>query len=767
MPIEYERSTVSVHHLGKIMSKYFNKLSPPQRQVVEHTKGPMMVLAGAGSGKTRTLVTKISYLLEDLGVSSYKVLALTFSNKAAKEMRDRIAADLSMDTGALQVTTFHSFCARVLRSQAAFLGLGRNFTIFDSSESKAIVKSLLARNGVNKKEISPFEILYYIEELKNQGHYTGKDQAGLSISEAFAARDEEFYQYFLDYEAELHRSNAVDFGGLISGVLQLFEKFPDVKISYQDRYEYLLVDEYQDTNRAQYDLVKILCEKHKNVCVVGDEDQSIYSWRGADIRNILDFEKDFPDVKTLKLEQNYRSSKNIIEAASCVISRNEMRKGKEMWTSNDRGDHVEIVECHNDKTEAEYLASEILKTASKTDTSYNDIAVFYRANAQSRMIEDALRLENIPYRVVGGIKFYDRKEVKDLLSYLRLVVNSKDSLALSRIINTPARGIGATTLRKFEQEAMKENISLWDILEKIVAKPEDFSHIRLSAKVKSSLSHLVDLFNEVKILAADGELPSIIYEKILYESGYWDFLEASKDYEAIARKENLKELASAIKQYDESDVKASLMGFLESVTLDTTGNEEDKKLQGEVALMTIHGAKGLEFNYVFLSGAEENIFPSYKSLENGSMGLEEERRLFYVAMTRAMEKLTITFAEARMLFGQLKFNGPSRFINEIPDKYYAWKKVGQHKSKTNAAQKEDYDFSQEYYPDKDDTVYIQKVAPLKKSKFPTGSEVIHSLYGKGKVLESSGMEKDEKVVIKFSDGTRKKFMVKFTPLVLV
>lgn len=755
-------------------------LNPVQKEAVLKTDGPVMILAGAGSGKTKTLVTRITYLLDEKNVSPHQLLALTFSNKAAREMRERIAHELpALDIGSLQITTFHAFCARLLRSEANFLGLSRNFTIYDEGESKAIAKSLLERKGISTKEINPYEILSYIDSLKNNGYYPGRQMAD------GADPTDEYFGYFEEYESELHRANAVDFGGLITAVIQLFEKFPDVLSRYQNRFHYVLVDEYQDTNRAQFELIKMLCGKRRNICVVGDEDQSIYSWRGADIRNILDFEKVFPDVQVLKLEQNYRSSKTIIEAASCVIQKNTMRKGKHMWTDNPDGDVIEIVECFNDKDEAEFVARETAKLFS-AGVSYKEMAIFYRSNAQARLIEDALRKYKINYRVVGGVKFYERKEIKDMLSYMRLIINSKDSLALSRIINIPARGVGATSLRKLEIEAVNANTSLWDIIEKIVdgqrKSSEDFTHIKLSAKIKSSLSEFVTLINELRHLDENKIKPSVIYEKVLHESGYYAFLKANKDYETLARLENLDELLNALTQFEESAEVPTLGGFLETITLDTSSEFDEEAIpnQGEISLMTVHGAKGLEFTHAFVVGVEENVFPSYRSVDGGENAMEEERRLFYVAMTRAMIKLYITFAQGRMLFGQVKFNGPSRFIDEIPEKLFTWKKLNNapRREEYNPSWKQNskygdtfdpYDQSQETHYDEDTVVYQIK-EPIRESyhqpKFPKGSRVVHSLYGTGKVEDSEGAGADEKVLIKFADGNRKKFMVKFAPIVM-
>lgn len=758
------------------MAINLDSLNEVQRSAVLKTEGPVMILAGAGSGKTKTLVTKISYLLEELNVSPYQVLALTFSNKAAKEMRERISHMVHNDIGSLQITTFHAFCAKVLRSEATYLGLSKNFTIYDDGESKSIVKTLLERRGISPKELNPYEILNYIDFLKNNGYYSGR-----AMSEGGADSSDEYFSYFEEYEAELHRANALDFGGLITGVIQLFEKFPEVLLRYQERYKYILVDEYQDTNRSQFELVTMLAQKRRNICVVGDEDQSIYSWRGADIRNILDFEKVYPDVELLKLEQNYRSSKNIIEAASFVIAKNTFRKGKQMWTANPEGEVVHIVECFNDKEESEFIAKEVNKIVT-AGNEYSDIAVFYRSNAQSRLIEDSLRKYKLPYRVIGGVKFYERKEIKDMLGYLRLIINPKDSLAFSRIINVPARGIGATSLRKLEIEAVNQNCSLWDIVEKLVESESDFSHVKFSAKVRSSIRELVTLIQDLRIQDQNKIKPSLIYDKVLHESGYLAFLKANKDYETLARIENLEELGNAIKQFEEGEPVPTLAGFLETITLDSSTEQDEnaKPTQGEVSLMTVHGAKGLEFPFAFVAGAEENVFPSYKSVESGEIALEEERRLFYVAMTRAMKKLYVTFAQGRMLFGQMKFNGPSRFIDEIPESLYQWTKLKGHidqedeynygthqtKQRPRFENKNTYDEGIYQSYDEGDVVYQIKESVV-KAKFPKGAKIRHSLYGDGKVEESEGSGNDEKVTIKFLDGNRKKFMVKFAPLSLI
>ena len=591
----------------------------------------------------------------------------------------------------------------------------------------------------------------FIEAVKHDGFYPEKGAKDRKIDEK-----NEFYQFYIDYESALLRANALDFGGLITAVLQLFEKYPQILERYQNRFQYILIDEYQDTNRAQFELMYLLAKERKNICVVGDEDQSIYSWRGADINNIFDFEEYFPQTEVVKLEQNYRSSKNIIESAAYVIANNKMRKGKNMWTENSRGEHIKIVECSDEKREARYVVSEIEKL-SRELSDLCDIAIFYRANSQSRVLEDYLREIKIPYRVIGGIKFYERKEIKDVLGYLRMIVNPKDSLALARIINIPTRGIGATTLRKLENESIQNNCSLWEMIKKVGESPDSYSYLKLSTRIKSSLGEFVALVDEIRYLNSEGATPPhILYEKILHQSGYWQQLKVRKDYETIARMENLQELLGAIKQYGEDSETPTLSGFLEQIALDTPNEEStnDSMTKGEVSLMTVHGAKGLEFEYAFIVGVEEKVFPSYKSLEEGDGRLEEERRLFYVAMTRAMKRLYICFAQGRLLFGQVKFNGASRFIDEIPEQFYSWEKYGF-----------DFDCDSEHlkspHPFKRSIVYQEKKMG---GSFKRGSRIRHALYGPGRVLSTEGFGKEEKVTILFNDGARKKFMVRFAGL---
>ncbi|MBF0299803.1 MAG: UvrD-helicase domain-containing protein [Oligoflexia bacterium] len=830
------------------------KLNQQQSEAITHNNGPMMILAGAGSGKTRTIVAKVSHLISSKKFFSRELLVLTFSNKAAREVRERIENTLytantnddisitySRFGSHLNVTTFHSFCAFVLRSEHSYLGLGRNFTIYDESESKAVAQAVLAKKGISPKEILPSEILYFIEEAKNMGYYLGRDTSKISWHQHKEKRfrpieEDEFFHFFSEYESELHRSNAVDFGGLITGVLKLFENFPEILKKYQERYKYILIDEYQDTNKAQFDLMAHLSSVHKHICVVGDEDQSIYSWRGASINNILDFDKVFQDAKTFKLEQNYRSTKTIIDAAASVVSKNDMRSDKTIWTANQIGDAIDIIDCPSDRDEGRFVAEEISKLRAR-GVKYSDIAIFYRNNSLSRIIEDNLRMNRIPYKVVGGIKFYERKEIKDILAYLKMVINPKDNLSLVRAVNNPSRGVGVQSLRKIEILAEEKNVSMWEVMlsisESMLINSIELSELKLGNKVKTEIVAFVELIRQAKEMDVNGSYPSKIYKKILEQSGLLDQYKKDKKYESQARVENLQELYSGIKQYEEHVGKKeepTLLGFLEGISLDasdienklglntnasTTANSGNgEMIEGggpeDVSLMTVHSAKGLEFPYVFLVGVEDNVFPSYQSLEgkgmaigfNREMAIEEERRLFYVAMTRAMVKLHISFSRGRMLFGQLKFNSIGRFLGEIPGKFCNIKQFSsmhgfsreERNSKSiesiaNAYVSDAVDITRKNLRSSSNSRSTLTSSPLSISSsisnprnqnkiaknvhisdnesnntYFKNSKVIHKIYGEGIVVQVEGRADNEKVWIRFMNGTTKQFLVKFAPI---
>ncbi len=700
-------------------------LNESQKDAVLAENGPMMILAAAGSGKTRTLVTKIGHLIKQGKVNKYELLAMTFSNKAAREMRERISSSLGMEKGPLNITTFHSYCARFLRKEGRAIGLDEKFTIYDDSESKTLVKTLVERRGLVVKDTPIMGILYYIQSLKNQGYYIGKEDNSID-------KKDEWFSFFSEYENELIKANATDFGGLLTSTLKVLEENEDIQKRYRQKYKYIFIDEYQDTNRCQFFLLTKLCHSNSNVCVVGDEDQSIYSWRGADINNILQFDNFFSSSKLFKLEQNYRSSKNIIEAASFVIKKNIQRKGKEMWTDNEEGSLIDVVCCESDRGEADYVVDQIV-ALKKKKAPLRDIAVFYRNNAQSRLIEEGLLKRQIPYRVIGGIKFYDRKEIKDLLSYLKLIINPADSLSLSRVINLPTRGIGKKTFERIESLALDLNISLFESIKKIL---DDKGLVKLTKKVSEGLKDFVSIIEE-GIENSREVPPSRLISWLVKRSGLLDMYKLNKTIEAKSRIENMEELVNSAIQMEEVNESLSLLTYLEQITLNRDTIEDSST--GEVSLMTVHGSKGLEFPYVFVIAVEEEIFPSSRSLQEDSSNLEEERRLFYVAMTRAMKKLTLSFCYGRMLFGQVMYQSPSRFISEIPEEYI---------NKVNLS----------------DSIDLNREKKSEHCTYDRGEIVYHKLYGEGIVLESVGYGREEKVLIRFEGGAKKKFMVKFAPI---
>ena len=740
-------------------------LNDKQRECVEYSQGALMMLAGAGAGKTKTLIAKIQYLLQHQDVSPYEILALTFSNKAAKEMRSRLGEHLpALNQNYKNVpmlSTFHSFCAYILRQEGELIGLSKNFSIYDDGDSEAIIKALLNRRNISTKQLSPKLIANFIDRCKNRG-------LGIHVSElkrhheplveqflhdSFLSRDP-LYSYFTEYQQELLRANAVDFGGLINAVIELFLNHPEVVLTkYQKRFRYILVDEYQDTNKAQFLLLYLLSKNALHLCVVGDEDQSIYSWRGADISNILDFERYFSDFKLIKLEQNYRSSANIINAASKVIEHNVQRKGKKMWTENSQGELIEIHACRDDFEESQKVVN-FIENAAIRGTSYDDMAILFRSSASSRSLEDELRKKRIPYRMVGGIKFYERKEVKDLMAYLKLLVNPADNISLGRIINIPVRGIGTASLKKVEEYASQNNSSVFRALESVLM--EGSAILKLSAKAKSGAEQFVQLINEVKSNFLSQSITET-FQQVLKQSGYKQDLLASQDADAQERWNNVEQLYNAIATYQNFEEsigeKPTLEGFLQSVTLD---QQVEDSHSGVVSLMTVHAAKGLEFPLVFIISAEEGSFPSYQSLEKGETALEEERRLFYVAMTRAKSKLYVSYARGRMLWGQVRTFDPSQFLAEIPLEHAIWKsgKAPEQFQATNSMnRKVDKSYSQ-----------LEEMQSLVHFSYSKGALVEHSVYGAGVVMGGEGSGEDEKVVIKFHQGSLKKFMVKYANL---
>ena len=636
----------------------FHGLNPMQKAAVEHLEGPLLIMAGAGSGKTKVLTCRIANLLAS-GVRPWQVLAITFANKAAAEMRDRVDRMIGDAAKDVWLSTFHSFCARLLRREINATGkYQQNFVIYDTADSQTVIKRCLKELDLDEKRFAPAAVLSAISGAKNH----------LQTPEIYEKLAGDFYEnkvaeLYRLYAKKLQENNALDFDDLLLVSVELFENFPDVLEKYRHRYHYVLVDEYQDTNGAQYRLTKLLAGEHRNLCVVGDADQSIYGWRGADIRNILNFEKDFPDATVIKLEQNYRSTKRILAAANEVIAHNENRKPKELWTENPQGEAISLYHARDEKDEARFIASEARKQKELFHISYGDMAVLYRTNSQSRVIEERLMQEGIPYTMVGGLKFYDRKEIKDIMAYLRVIYNPLDTVSLMRIINVPKRGVGATSLGKINEFAAGRGLSLFEV----ISDGERLDEIgTLTSRAKRPLESFAEL-----IYGLMGQLGSIpldeLTEKVMEDSGYIKELDEENTTESETRKENLKELVGVVREFMKKEPDSGLEEFLGQVSLisdiDTADMDDDR-----VTLMTLHAAKGLEFPLVFMAGMEEGIFPHSRSMMDEAQ-MEEERRACYVGITRAQRKLYLTYAGMRTIYGRSSINMPSRFLEEIPEEY--------------------------------------------------------------------------------------------------
>ena len=636
----------------------YDKLNEPQREAVFHTDGPLLILAGAGSGKTRVLTHRIAYLIEERGVNPWNILAITFTNKAAGEMRQRVDSLVGFGSESIWVSTFHSMCVRILRRFIDRLGYDNRFTIYDTDDQKTLMREVCRKVDIDTKRIRERAILAEISSAKNE-LVTPEEyelNAGGDLSKQKLAK------VYREYEAQLKSNNALDFDDLLVKTVQLFQTQPDVLENYQERFRYIMVDEYQDTNTVQFQLVRLLAGKYRNLCVVGDDDQSIYKFRGANIRNILDFEKEFPDAYVVKLEQNYRSTGNILEAANSVIRNNTGRKDKTLWTANGEGDKIHLRQFDTAYDEADFIAEDIQRQV-RDGASYNDNAVLYRTNAQSRLFEEKFVAMNIPYKIVGGINFYARREIKDLLAYLKTIDNGQDDLAVRRIINIPKRGIGLTTVNRIQESADERGISFYEAL----MAPDLIPGIGRSASKLDSFAALIEYFKG----QAAGESITDLLKEVIEKTGYVQELEADDKEDAEARIQNIDELLNKAAAYEEScadrNEEASLAGFLEEVALVADIDSLDES-QDYVVLMTLHSAKGLEFPHVYLAGMEDGLFPSYMTImADDGEELEEERRLCYVGITRAEQELTLSCARKRMVRGETQYNKMSRFIKEIPD----------------------------------------------------------------------------------------------------
>ena len=635
----------------------YDKLNEPQREAVYHTDGPLLILAGAGSGKTRVLTHRIAYLIGERGVNPWNILAITFTNKAAEEMRQRVDKLVGFGAESVWVSTFHSACVRILRRFIDRLGYENHFTIYDTDDQKTLIKEVCRKVDVDTKVFKERSLLSAISSAKNE--MILPDEFELNAGGDFAKM--KIAKVYREYEAQMRANNALDFDDLLVKTVQLLQTQPDVLESYQERFRYIMVDEYQDTNTVQFQLVSLLAGKYKNLCVVGDDDQSIYKFRGANIRNILDFEHEFPDAKVIKLEQNYRSTGNILNAANSVIANNRGRKEKSLWTENGEGELIRLRQFDTAFDEADFIGEDI-KSAVRQGGSYNDSAVLYRTNAQSRLLEEKFIAMNIPYKIVGGVNFYARREIKDLLAYLKTIDNGRDDVAVRRIINVPKRGIGLTTINRIQESATERGIGFYEAL----LAPGLIAGVGRSATKLDSFAALIEYF---KTLAEEMNITDLLQE-VIEKTGYIESLENEDKEEAKTRKENIDELISKAATYEEScqdkDEKATLSGFLEEVALvaDIDSPDEDQEY---VVLMTLHSAKGLEFPRVYLAGMEDGLFPGYMSINAGDREeLEEERRLCYVGITRAEQELTLTSARRRMVHGETQYNPMSRFVKEIP-----------------------------------------------------------------------------------------------------
>ncbi len=740
------------------MKELIDKLNPMQKEAVLSTNGPLLLLAGAGSGKTRVLTHRIAYLIEK-GVRPFNILAITFTNKAAKEMKERVT-NICEDGNQVLVSTFHSLCVRILRQYIDKIGYTNRFTIYDADDTERVVKDIMKEYKIDDSILS---VKYVLGEI---GRAKDKLMTPKTYAENFSLdfKKKLISDIYIAYEDRLKTNNALDFDDLIFKTIQLFANNIDVLDFYQERFKYIMVDEYQDTSTSQYTLIKMLSNKYKNICVVGDDDQSIYGWRGADINNILDFEKDFQNAKVIKLEQNYRSSKTILEAANFVIKNNFGRKEKSLWTKNEQGKLIDYEKCGTDREEAMFIANEILNKL-KEGYSYKDFAILYRANSLSRVLEEQLVFLSIPYKLYGGVNFYARKEIKDIISYLKVLQNPNDGISLKRIINVPKRGIGDATISKVNDYAIENDFYLFKALS-MSNEIEDLG--RKAKSVESFYNLMLDFMKKRDKL----NIPDLI-DYILEETGYIKELKEEGTEEAYNRISNLEEFVSKAVEYEqnmENGEEKSLTKFLEEVALvaDIDSMEEDDNL---VTLMTLHTSKGLEFPVVFIAGFEEGIFPTYRAITNpDASALEEERRLLYVGITRAKQELYITNAKSRLQHGRYINNAPSSFFNELPQKLINIKEKTEKVNNIIVNDEEEtnngkYRPKPIYKPNV--SAYFKKNIPEPKSvslDFTVGDRIRHFKFGEGEVLKIDPAGADYEVTIKFDNFNEKKLMANLSKL---
>ena len=757
-------------------------LNDKQYEAVTATEGPCLIIAGAGSGKTKVLTHKIAYLIGEKNVKPWNIIAITFTNKAANEMKERVEKLVGDDAQDMWIGTFHAMCVRILRKQIDRLGFDTSFVIFDTQDQKALLKKIIKAENLDDRLFSEKSVQFEISNAKNEmlepDSYLARHKGDF--------RKEEIAKLYDKYQKKLKENNAIDFDDIINFTIKILESNPDLLDYYSGKFKYVLVDEYQDTNKAQFTLIKLLSSKYGNITVVGDNDQSIYKFRGADIKNILNFEKDFKDTKVIKLEQNYRCTQNILNAANEVIKNNEAKYKKELWTSNENGTLPKFYRGDSEYDEANYIVEEINHLRREEYFKYSDFAILYRMNSQSRALEDILRREDVPYKIVGGLKFYERKEIKDIIAYLRLISNTSDNLSLSRIINEPKRGVGKTSIDNIESLSASSGVSMYDII-------KDADKYGL-ARVYSNTREFVNAIEELKSMVGNVELPELVIN-VMEKTGYMKALELEQTVEAENRIENLNEFITVVNEFESEEADNSLSEFLESITLssDIDGLEEE---QDSITLMTLHSAKGLEFPVVFLVGMEEGIFPGFQSI--GEPGeIEEERRLAYVGITRAKRFLYLTCAKHRTIFGSTSYNKVSRFVQEIPpsmldgyteeepednfeDSSYRWEYGEGRRQKDYSYDRIAASPDAPYSTSSSTTFQFRSadsfLASLNKkvdtsnmdfSKYVAGAKVFHKKFGEGVInyVESEG--EDLKVDINFEKAGHKRLMAKFAGLEII
>lgn len=735
----------------------YDTLNKEQREAVFHTEGPLLILAGAGSGKTRVLTHRIAYLIEEKGVSPWNILAITFTNKAAGEMRERVDQLVGFGSESIWVSTFHSSCVRILRRHIDRLGYDNNFTIYDTDDQKTLMKDVCKLVNIDTKVYKERSLLSAISSAKDE--MVSPEEYELNAAGDFGKQ--KIAKVYHEYEKQLRANNALDFDDLLVKTVQLFQTQPEVLEYYQERFRYIMVDEYQDTNTVQFKFVSLLARKHKNLCVVGDDDQSIYKFRGANIKNILNFEKEFQDAKVIKLEQNYRSTSNILNAANAVIRNNIGRKEKSLWTENGEGEKLRLRQFDTAYDEADFIAEDIRKNV-REGNSYNDHAILYRTNAQSRLFEERFVSSNIPYKIVGGVNFYARREIKDLLAYLKTIDNGRDDLAVRRIVNVPKRGIGLTTIGRVQDSAFERGIGFYEALQGVDLIP----NIGRGAAKLDSFVALMEYFKGI----AQTETLSGLMNEIIEKTCYIEELEADDKEDAQARIENIDELLSKIVTYEENyadkDEKPTLSGFLEEVALVADIDSLDEN-QDYVILMTLHSAKGLEFPHVYLAGMEDGLFPSYMTVTSDDPEeMEEERRLCYVGITRARKDLTVSCAIKRMIRGETRYNKVSRFLKEIPVELIESGKVFE--ESTEIPTQSSYFQAKQIFKTKafsaGKTVQQFAVAKEKSIDYTVGDRVRHVKFGEGLVASITEGGRDYEVTVQFDTAGVKKMFASFAKL---